>query len=203
MRKLIKFFIEQPIWANAFIIVILMFGSYNLLTMKKSFFPELDPRTVIVSVMYPGASPEEMEEGVTIKVEQALRGINGVDNITSTSSENMAQIRIKGLEGADMDEIYKDVETAVSSINSFPVGAEKPTVTRLKSNPMSERVIIVGIDGEGDLYSIKEEADRIEDDMYSSGLISTVDVRGMPEMELVVEVHESDLLKYSILIDEI
>lgn len=202
MRSFVQFFIKQPIWANAFIIVTLMFGLYNLFTMKKSFFPELDPRTVIVNVAYPGASPEEMEEGVTIKIEQALRGINGVDNITSTSSENLAQIKIKGLEDADMDEVYKDVETAVTSINSFPDGAEKPTVTRLKSNPMSERVIIVAVDGD-DLNTIKLEADRIENDMYGSGLISTIDIRGIPELELVVEVREADLLKYNILIDEI
>ncbi len=203
MRSLVKFFIKKPIWANAVIVVTLLFGIYSLVKINRSFFPELDPQTVIINVAYPGASPEEMEEGVTIKIEQALRGLDGVELINSTSSENMASIRIKGFEGADMDEIYKDVENAVSSINSFPQGAEKPIVTRLKSNPMSEMVATLGLKGSPDLWVLKEEGDKIENDLYSSGLISLIDLRGFPEPELVIDVRENDLLKYNMLIDEI
>jgi multidrug efflux pump subunit AcrB len=203
MRELIKFFIKQPIWANAVIVVTVLFGVYNLMEINKSFFPELDPKTVMVNVAYPGASPDEMEDGVTIKIEQALRGIDGVELITSTSSENIATIRVKGFENADMNEVYKDVENAVSSINSFPQGAEKPTVKRLKANPMSEMVATLGLTGGDDLWVLKKEADKIENDLYASGLISIIDLRGFPEIELVVDVREQDLLKYGILIDEI
>ncbi len=203
MKTILSFFIRQPIWSNAMTITALMFGGYCLFSMKSSFFPELDPRTVMVNVAYPGASPEEMEEGVTIKIEQVLRGIDGVESINSTSSENTAQIRVVGFEGADMDDVFRDVETAVSSVNSFPEGAEKPVVTRLKSNPMSERVMILGIDGKGDLREIKKEADRIENDLYSSGLISSIELRGMPELELSVELRETDLLKYKLSFDEV
>ena len=156
---------------------------------------------VLVNVAYPGASPEEMEEGVTIKIEQALRGLDGVERVNSTSSENIASIRVKGFEGADMDEIYKDVENAVSSINSFPQGAEKPIVTRLKSNPMSEMVATLGLKGSSDLWVLKQEGDKIENDLYASGLISIIDLRGFPEPEIVINVRENDLLKYNMLID--
>lgn len=203
MRSLVQFFIKKPIWANALIVITVLFGVYNLTDMNRSFFPELDPRTVLVNVAYPGASPEEMEEGVTIKVEQALRGLDGVEMITSTSSENVSTVRIKGYEDADMEAIYKDVENAVSSINSFPQGAEKPIVNRLKSNPISEMVATVGLGGSDDLWVLKKEADRIENDLYASGLISIIDLRGFPELEMRVNVRENDLLKYGILIDEI
>jgi multidrug efflux pump subunit AcrB len=203
MRGLVQFFIKKPIWANAAIIVTVLFGVFSLMNMNRSFFPELDPKTVYVNVTYPGASPDEMEEGVTIKIEQALRGLDGVEIITSTSSENIASVRIKGFENADMDEVYKDVENAVSSINSFPQGAEKPIVKRMKSNPMSEMVATIGLGGNSDLWILKKEADNIENDLYASGLISIIDLRGFPEMELVVSVRESDLLKYGMLIDEI
>ncbi len=203
MREVVKFFIKKPIWANALIVVTVLFGVYSLLNINRSFFPELDPKTIIVNVAYPGASPAEMEEGVTIKIEQALRGIDGVERITSTSSENTASIKIKGFEWADMDEIYKDVDNGVSSINSFPQGAEKPTVVRLKSNPTSEFVATLGLKGNKDLWVLKKEGDRIENDLFASGLISIIDLRGFPEPELVVNVRENDLLKYGILIDEI
>src|SRR5690606_8667240 len=105
---------------------------------------------VVITVLYPGASPDEMEEGVTIKIEQALRGINGVEQVTSTSSENMASIVVQAFESADMDEVYKDVENGVNSINSFPQGAEKPIVRRMKGNPMSEMVSTIGLSGDCD-----------------------------------------------------
>ena len=203
MKNLIKFFIRQPIWANAIIVITVMFGIYNLFSIKKSFFPELDPRRVIVNVAYPGASPEEMEEGVTIKIEQALRGIDGVEKVYSTSSENFTNIVLVGFENADMDAIYKDTENGVNSINSFPQGAEKPTVRRLKSNPMSERVSILALSGDCDLLTLKNQADKIENDLYGSGLISTLELRGFPELELVVNVRENALLKYNMMIDEI
>jgi len=203
MKNLIKFFIRQPIWANAIIVITVMFGIYNLFSIKKSFFPELDPRRVIVNVAYPGASPEEMEEGVTIKIEQALRGIDGVEKVYSTSSENFTNIVLVGFENADMDAIYKDTENGVNSINSFPQGAEKPTVRRLKSNPMSERVSILALSGDCDLLTLKNQADKIENDLYGSGLISTIELRGFPELELVVNVRENALLKYNMMIDEI
>ena len=68
MKSLVAFFIKKPIWANAAILLVGLFGAYSLLTMNRSFFPELDPKTILVNVMYPGASPQEMEEGVTIKI---------------------------------------------------------------------------------------------------------------------------------------
>jgi multidrug efflux pump subunit AcrB len=203
MRNIIRYFIKYPIYANAFIFVITLFGIYSMFSMNKSFFPELDPRRIIVSVMYPGASPEEMEEGVTIKIEQALRGINGIEQINSTSSENFATISIQAFENADMDEVYKDVENGVNSINSFPQGAEKPIVRRLKANPMSEMVTTLSLSGDCDVMTLKREADQIENDLFNSGLISTIEMRGFPELELVVSVKEEDMLKYGILIDEI
>ncbi len=203
MRGIVKFFIKKPIWANALIVVTVLFGIFSIVKINRSFFPEMDPQTVLVNVMYPGASPQEMEDGVTIKIEQALRGIDGVELITSTSSENSAAIRVKGFEDADMDEVYKDVENAVNSINSFPQGAEKPIVQRLKSNPMSEMVATLGLKGNPDLWVLKKEADKIENDLFASGLISIIDLRGFPEPEININVRENDLLKYNILIDEI
>lgn len=203
MRGLVKFFIKKPIWANAIIVVTLLFGIYSLVKINRSFFPELDPQRVIVSVAYPGASPQEMEDGVTIKIEQALRGIDGVEIINSTSSENVSSITVKAFDDADMDEVYKDVENAVNSISQFPVGAEKPIITRMKSSQMSEMVATLGLKGSDDLWVLKREGDRIEDDLFASGLISLIDLRGFPEPELIVAVKENDLLKYNVLIDEI
>ena len=145
MRKLITFFVNRPVWGNAFIFVVIIFGIFALSNTKKSFFPELDPNTIVVSVFYPGASPNEMEEGVTIKIEQAVKGIAAIDEINSTSSENMATVNIKAYQDADMDQLLSDVENAINSINSFPEGAEKPIIKRLTSGGMGSVVAFIGI----------------------------------------------------------
>ena len=105
MRKVIQFFINRPIWGNAFISLVLMFGLFSIFTMKRSFFPELDPNQIVVSVFYAGASPTEMQEGVTIKVEQAITGLDGIEEVNSSSSENFAQITIKAYVDTDMDDL--------------------------------------------------------------------------------------------------
>ena len=152
MRKLITFLVNRPVWGNAFIVVVIIFGVFALSNTKKSFFPELEPKTIIVSVFYPGASPHEMEDGVTIKVEQAIKGIAAIDEINSTSSENMASISIKAYQDADMDQLLSAVENAINSINSFPNGAEKPIINRLTSGGMGSVVSFIGISAKKKTY---------------------------------------------------
>ena len=101
MRALITYFVRYPIWSNAVIVVLIAAGFLSFFGIKKSFFPETPSRLVTISVVYPGASPEEMEEGVVLKVEEALKGIVGIDQITSESRENTATIRVEGQQGYD------------------------------------------------------------------------------------------------------
>jgi multidrug efflux pump subunit AcrB len=135
MKKAIAFFIQHPLWANALIVLTVIFGLLSLFSMGSSFFPELTPNQIFVNVFYPGASPEEMEEGVTIKIEEAVKGINDIDEIQSVSSENSARITIIAYQGSDMENMLAEVKNAVDGINSFPVGAEKPIVFKQKSHP--------------------------------------------------------------------
>ena len=94
MKRIIHFFIDRPVWGNAAIVIVVMFGLFSMLSTNKSFFPEQDPNRIIVSVTYPGASPVEMEDGITIKIEQAIKGLAGIDEINSTSQENFCQVTI-------------------------------------------------------------------------------------------------------------
>ena len=90
MRKLISYFIKYPIYANAIIIITAIAGILSFTMMPKSFFPELPPNKIYINVSYPGASPQEIEHGITTRIEESLNGIEGVEEITSTSSENIS-----------------------------------------------------------------------------------------------------------------
>lgn len=207
MRKIVQFFIERPIWTNASIALVVMFGLWSVFNLNRSFFPELDPNRIIISVFYPGASPEEMEEGVSIKIEQGIKGLKGIEHIDVTSQENSAQITVRAFQDTDMEELLSDVENAVNSINSFPQGAEKPIITRLKTNDMSSNVAFVGITARNPEKVSKTEltkmANRVERDLLNTKVITQIEKQGFPDNELVVSIRENDLLRYQLSMDEI
>jgi len=202
MKNVISFFIKNPIWANAIIVVTLMFGVTAILTMDNSFFPEQDPNRINISVVYPGASPIEMEEGVTIKVEQAIKGISGIDEIHSSSSENISSVNIVAYKDADLDEIIRDVENAVGSINSFPDGAEKPSVVKQRSF-MNSRASFLSLAGNVDVLKLKETAEQIEDDLLNTDAISQVLKDGYPANQFSIQVKEEQLLRYNLKFDDV
>lgn len=202
MRNLISFFIRKPIWANAIIVITAMFGITAIVTMDSSFFPEQDPNRIGISVFYNGASPLEMEEGVTIKIEQALKGISGIEELFSTSSENVASVNIVAYKDVDLDEVLRDVENAVDGINSFPAGAEKPTIVKQRGF-MNSRASFISLSGDVDIIKLKETAEKIEDELLNTDAISQVLKDGYPATEFSIEVEEEQLLRYNLKFDDV
>ena len=127
IKKIVAAFVKFPFYANMVIAVVVLAGLLSLSNIKKSFFPEFTSRFISISVFYPGASPIEMEEGVTSRIEEAIRSIVGIKEITSTSSENSAQVMIETTGEYDIDETLMEVKNAVDGISAFPSAAERPT----------------------------------------------------------------------------
>nr|WKN39404.1 efflux RND transporter permease subunit [Tunicatimonas sp. TK19036] len=202
MRKVIEFFVRYPIWANAILVIIIIFGTLSYFSINKSFFPERIPDQISVQVSYPGASPEEMEEGITIKVEEALKGITGIEEVTSTSSENSARINIETRDDYEIDDVLAEVKNAVDGISSYPVGAEPPIVIKDRGN-FSSSAAFLTLRGPADLKALKEKAEQIEDDMLNSGEISQISIFGYPPLEISVEVSEDDLQRYNLTFDQV
>ena len=201
MNRLIAYFIKFPIWANALILITAIAGILSLFLMPKSFFPELAPNRVYVNVSYPGASPKEIEEGITTRIEENLTGIQGVKEITSKSKENYCRITVTGNEGIDVDEMLQDVKNAVDAISQLPQGAEKPIIYAQTSrglNGLSNVVGFYSLSGPDDLWLLKEKAEIIERELLASKEISQVNVVGYPPIIIAVEIRENDLLKYGL-----
>lgn len=175
-------------------------GIIALRSLNTNFFPERELRNVQITVLYPGASPEEVEEGIVLKIEKALKGIEGVEQITSTSTENRGSVLVEGLFGVDPEELLSDVKNAVDQISSFPVGSERPTVFREKS---IDRVVTLLLLGDADLFTLKKNAELIEDELLASGKVSQISLVGFPELELSINVEESVLQRFSLTMDEV
>ena len=205
MRKIIEKFVEFPVYANIIIAVAVLAGIFSMLNMKKAFFPETESRFITVSVFYPGASPVEMEEGVTSRIEESVRGLIGIKEITSTSVENSASVSIETTGEYPINEILQEVKNAVDGISSLPTAAERPIVSKRRSRAGAVMLEMVPVDGheDMDLMTLKEHAQRVEEDFYNSGVMSQIGISGYPQPEISVEIKEEELLRYNITFDEI
>lgn len=204
MRNFIAFFIKNPIWANAIILATALAGVMSLVTMNRSFFPELSPNKIYVTVAYPGASPEEIEEGISTKIEESLTGLEGIKETSSVSSENFCKVNIESYEGVDLNILLQEVKNAVDGIISMPEGAERPIVISQKSRGMGNMGGMVGyltLKGPNDMYELKNMADKIERDFLTSEDISQVQVFGYAPQIIAIDIRADDLLKYNLTFD--
>lgn len=200
MKNLIAFFVRYKIWTNVVMFSVFGFGLIFLSQMRFSFFPEVRPDIITVQVAYPGASPEEVEEGVILKIEENIEGITGVDQVTSVSSENFGTVRVEITKEADLDKMLNEVKNAVDRVNSFPQDVEKPVIFEQKFRSRSLSVVIFG---ETDLFNLKVIADHFRDDLLAIPEISQVAIEGLPGIEFSIEVAERDLRRYGLTFDDI
>ncbi|MCH8034467.1 MAG: efflux RND transporter permease subunit [Bacteroidetes bacterium] len=200
MKKLIEYFVKHPIFGNSILALIMVFGLFALINTKVTFFPDQPAKFITITASYLGASPEEIEEGITIKIEDAIKGITGVDRTTSTSSENFASISVELKDGADANVVLQDVQSAVNSISSFPAGLDKLNI--YKQEPR-EFVISIAVNGELSLRELKTYGRRIERDLLAKQGISKIKLSGFPEEEIEVSFREDDLRAYNLRFDEV
>ncbi|MCF8224898.1 MAG: efflux RND transporter permease subunit [Bacteroidales bacterium] len=204
MKKIIERVVEFPIYANLLIAVVLLAGGISLISLKKSFFPEMESRYISVSVYYPGASPVEMEEGVTSRIEEAIRGIVGIKEITSTSVENRSSVRIETTGEYPINEVLLEIKNAVDGISALPSAAERPIVSKSRSRAPAIRLSLVPADGnEFDLLTLKSHAQQIEEDFFNSGVMSQISLSGYPPLEISVEIDEAELLRHNLTFNHI
>ncbi|NJB87785.1 multidrug efflux pump subunit AcrB [Lewinella marina] len=200
MRGFIHYFIKYPVAANLIMFGLLLMGGVSLMQMKSTFFPEFASRTISIQVIYPGASPEEVEEGIVNKIEENLKGLTGIERYTSVSSENSGNITVEVLKGYDTDLVLQEVKNEVDRINSFPVGMEPPVI--FKQERLG-RAITFALSGEGvSLGALKAAARQVEDDLLAMDGISKVELSGFPNEEIEIAFREPDLQAYGLTFQE-
>jgi multidrug efflux pump subunit AcrB len=196
MKKLITYFIKYPVAVNIIIIAFGLLGWLGYTNLSSSFFPLTESKLISINVTYPGASPQEMEEGVVLKIEDNLKGVMGVERITSTSKENAASIRVEIIKGYDINVILADVKNAVDKVPSFPTGMEPPVVAKIEK--IRETISFV-VTGEGiPLKSLKEFSREIENDLRRMEGVSQVNISGYPAEEIEIAISESSLRAYDL-----
>ena len=148
---------RNPVAANLLMIVVMLGGVLGITRIKQEVFPEFDLDIVSVGVPYPGASPADVEQGVVLALEEAVRGIDGVKRVTGSATEGAGAISVELLIDADPDRVLADVKSAVDRITSFPEEIEEPTVQLLSAR---QQVISLLISGDQDLATLHGIAER-------------------------------------------
>jgi multidrug efflux pump subunit AcrB len=201
MHSLIAWFARNDVAANLLMLIIVVAGLYSLSNkIPVDLFPEFAINTVQVSTVLPGASPQEVEEGLTIKIEEAIQDIAGIREMTSRSNEGRSMVTVEVEDGFDVREILDEMKSRVEAINNFPVEAERPLVT------MPQRVrdaIGVVIYGDYDDLTLRRLAEDVRDELASLPQVSQVSVDNSLRFEISIEIPEWSLRKYDLTLEKV
>ncbi|MEZ5066273.1 MAG: efflux RND transporter permease subunit [bacterium] len=197
---MIAWFAGNHVAANLLAGLIVVGGLLALTGVKQEVFPEVRPDVVTVSVVYPGATPEEIERGICIKVEEEVQDIDGIDRITSTAAEGAGAVSIEFLPGTDIKSALNKVKSRVDAIDTFPEESEKPVIREVVRR---NQVIDVVVSGPLDERELKRLGENVRDDILAIPGITYADLVVARPYEIAIEVSEDRLREYGLTFDEV
>ena len=196
----ISWMAHNQVTSNLLMFMVFVAGIVGLTSVKQEIFPAFDLDMVLVSVPYPGASPDEVEQGIVLAVEEAVRGVDGVKRVKGSANESVGVVQVELLISANPEKVLGDVKNEVDRITTFPEDAEEPQVTLAATR---SRVISLVIHGETDLQTLHELAERSRAEILASPDVTQVDIEGVPDLEVSVEVPRQTLESYGLTLDDI
>lgn len=199
-HPIISWFAGNSVVSNIMMFIILGWGIYAAVTIRKEAFPSFAAESVTIQVPFNGGVPEDVERGVAIKIEEALQGVDGIDRIRSTSTDNGATVTVDSLENYPITSLFNDIKVQVDAISTFPGEAEKPIITENKSR---SSVIWIDVHGFVDEAVLKEAAREVRDQLLKLSDVNQVNTFGDRDYEMSIELSENKLRSYDLTFDEV
>ncbi len=184
-RGPIAWMAKRSMAANLLMVLLLAGGFYTAVSIQKEVFPRFELDRVSVSVGYPGAAPAEVEQGILRPVEEAVRGIEGIREITSEAREGGGSVTIELVGGADRMKAFQEVDQAVSRIRTFPDDIEQPDVNLSEQR---REVMEIGLFGPVDIATLRTLAERTRDQLLANDSITQVSLGRVPDYVTHVEI---------------
>ncbi|WP_316978840.1 efflux RND transporter permease subunit [Shumkonia mesophila] len=200
LRGPVAWMVNNRVTPNLLMLVLLLGGLFVALQIKQEVFPEFESDTVEITVSYPGASPEEVERGIVLAVEEAVRGEDGVKEVSSKAAEDKATISVELLENADKEKAYQNIKQQVDRITTLPEDAEQPNVTMAEH---VHEVVAVEIFGDVSEWALREVAEQVRDRLLADKGITQVDMVGTRDYEIHVEIPQANLRAYGLTLEGI
>ena len=200
MKGIIYWFARNGVVANLLLVVIAAAGLLTVGNLKQEVFPEFSLDIVSVTADYRGAAPQEVEEAICVRVEEAIQDLEGIKEISSRAMEGRGSVTIEVHAGYDVREVLTDVKTKVDAIDTFPEDVEKPVISELTSR---FQVINVAIAGNAELAMLKRLGERVRDELIALPEISQAELFNAPPYEISIEVSEEALRRWGLTFDDI
>ncbi len=200
MQRILDWFIDNRVAATLLMLLLIAGGGMAIIRTNVQVFPDTEMDQVLVTVAYPGATPDEVEDGVVTRIEDAVTGLRGVDRVKSISREHLGVVTIEAISGTDMDKLKDDVKNRIDAIDSFPDDSETPTIETVANRIQT---INLALTGNTDLRTLKRLAQNIRDDLRTRDSISQIDIVGVPNDELSISINKETLQAYKLSIQDI
>jgi multidrug efflux pump subunit AcrB len=185
---------------NLIMLILLVGGFMMAWRIKQEVFPEFDLDMVTVQVVYPGASPEETEQGIVLAIEEGVRGLDGVKRVTAVAGEGSGRVQIELEEGANDQRVYQDIRQEVDRIVTFPEDAERPEVSLVV---IRREVLDLQIYGDASEWVLREVAEQVRDQLVLDPRITQVDLEGARRFEVAIEINQDTLRAYNLTLDQV
>ena len=223
MRSLGKWSLKNHVTVNLVMVFIIVAGLITVMKMRREMFPQFALDMIVVSVDYPGSSPEEVEEGICIKIEEQIEGIEGIDRMISTAREGNGEVVVELESGTDVQKVLDEIKAEVDRIDTFPEEAEEPLVLEIINRDPTIYIAAYGDVGERNL---RQAAEKIRDDLLDARIVSQIESEaqkgffsaikfkqpevitqielvGVRDYEIAIEVSEDNLRRYGLTFDQV
>ena len=201
MKSIARWSVEHRVTVNLLMVFIIIVGVMSLTRMRREVFPYFTLDMVSVLVLYPGASPEEIEEGIVLKVEEKVKSVQGINRIISSAQEGVGKVILELKEDVeDVQKVVDEVKTLVDTIDTFPEDAETPLIQEIT---IRDEAINIAVYGDVSERNLRRSAEKIRDDLLSLKEISQVNLTGVRDYEISVEISENNLRRYGLTFDQV
>ena len=199
-KGIIAWFARNSVASNLLMFVLIIGGLFSTMLINKEVFPTFELNLLNISVAYPGAAPQEIEEGINIKIEEAIQDISGIKKVTSVASEGVGSVTIEVEDGFEVQKVLDEAKLRLDAISTFPVNIEKPNIYQIKPE---NNVIWVSVFGDMNQHDMKELAKSIRDDIAALPAVTRAQVTGVRDYEIGIEVSEDKLREYGLTFSQV
>ncbi|SDB47160.1 Multidrug efflux pump subunit AcrB [Desulfonatronum thiosulfatophilum] len=200
MNAMIRWMAHHGVAANLLMLLFMVGGLVVGLNIKQEVFPEIALDKIQVSVTYPGAAPEEVEEGVLLIIEENVSGLEGIKKMTSQAVEGRGVVTVELLPGVDPDVALQDVKAEVDRIDTLPEEAEKPVITKMVNRV---EVISLVVYGQTSERSLRETAEMVRDELLATPRITQAELGGVRPYEIAIEITEENLRRFGLTLESV
>jgi len=223
MKGLIFFWSRNKVAANFLMFALLAGGIVTWIRLKKEIFPEISSNYITVSTPYPNATPEEVEKGVCLPIEEAIQDLDGIERLTSRSSEGMGSVVVEVATGKDTRKVLNDVKSRVDAIQNFAESVEKPIIADVL---LKHQVMSIAVTADTDERTLRALAEGVRDDLLSykgkapdntweklkkkaadvvlgEAHITQIELAGVRDHEISIEVSEKTLREYGMTFEQV